>query len=208
LLTRQESRAPDGCYGGAMAKRDEVALSPLVASADALDAEVRRFEELTASVQKAPLDSHKSIDRAADLMEEIAECQTRIAGHVDGLLKAITAAHGRQQIAAEVIMSRADAIRARRAVLVALVERFAALGQQTQSVNELLQQGVAEGTAAGVIPSEKAIERLGETAEAAAILSDDAEKEGFRDVANQADTLKQQLLSAKNKLTLLTKKLS
>jgi hypothetical protein len=54
----------------------------------------------------------------------------------------------------------------------------------------------------------EAEERLGRVAEAAEQLLREAEREGFEDAARQAESVRQQSLSARNKLKLLREKKS
>src|SRR6267142_2610515 len=119
----------------------------LGAAAAALEAELRRFEQVT--------------DLAAQLEERAREIQSR------------------------------------RELLDALLARFARLGNEAAEVNDLLKQG-------GRV--DEAEERLGRVAASAEELLRDAERDGFEDAVRQAESVRQQSLSARNKLKLLREK--
>jgi predicted urease superfamily metal-dependent hydrolase len=168
--------------------------SGLGASAAALEGELRKFEQLADLATRLELKSQKNLERAARAAEEAADAQGRVAERVRALVEEIARARGRQESQARQLEERALEIGARREKLDALLARFAQLGNDAAEVNALLKQGERV---------EEAEERLGRVADAAAELLRDAEQEGFEDAARQAESVRQQSLSARNKLKLL-----
>src|SRR5207237_6762223 len=100
----------------------------------------------------------------------------------------------RQEAQAKLVEARAQEIRERREKLEALLARFAKLGEEAAQVNAILKEG-------GRV--QDAEERLGQVAQTAEELLRDSERDGFGDAARQAQSVRQQTLSARNKLKLL-----
>jgi len=166
----------------------------LGAAAAALEAELRRFEQLAELATRVELKSQKNLERAARAANEAAEAQERVNGRVRALVEEIARARERQEDQAKQLGARAEQIQSRRQALEALLGQFARLGNDAAEVNELLKQtgAVAE-----------AEERLGTVAEAAEAVLREAEREGFEDAVRQAESIRQQSLAARNKLKLL-----
>jgi hypothetical protein len=51
--------------------------SPLLAAAEAFDAALERFGHLAESARKSALGSQKALERAAETLKEIADCESR-----------------------------------------------------------------------------------------------------------------------------------
>jgi len=170
----------------------------LSAAALALDRELRRFEDLAAQAAQLKLNSEKNLERATEALSRAAESQDRIGAHVQELVEAITAAREKQERDASALMSRAQEIAARRAQFVQLLQRMAGLGQMAREIQELLQsdqRDVAEVQA-----------RMDKVAEGAGEIGRAAQEQEMEELARQAETLRQQVLAARNKLGLLAKK--
>jgi hypothetical protein len=169
-------------------RRDEG--GDLGAAALALDQELRRFEEMAAAVGRAPLNTQKGLEQAARATRDAAASQGRFAEHLKTLVEAVSAARERQANAAAAINARVTEIDARATLFAALRERFAQLGLR-----------------AGEVAVEQALSGLGVVVEDAQKLAQDAREADAQDVARETDTLRQQVLSARNKLGLLLKHL-
>jgi len=171
----------------------------LGAAAAALEAELHRFEQLAELAARLELKSQKNLERAVRATEDAAAAQARVADRVRDLVEQIAQARERQESQSRNLEDRAKEIQSRRELLEALLARFAALGTEAAEVNALLKQG---GRVAD------AEERLGRVAASAEELLRDAERDGFEDAVRQADSVRQQSLSARNKLKLLREKKS
>ena len=166
----------------------------LAAAAAALEAELRRFEQLAELASRMELKSQKSLERAARAAQDASEAQQRVGDRVGVLVEEIARARERQESQARKLDARAEQIQARQKSLEALLGRFAKLGNGAAEVNALLKD-------AGRIAD--AEERLVRLAEAAEELLRDAEREGFDDAVRQAESIRQQSLAARNKLKLV-----
>lgn len=181
--------------------------SGLAAAAEALDAELRRYEELAQSLQSGRLGSEKDLRRAGQALSALRTSDVRLGELVQGLVAAIGAARDRQQAHAEGVQAYAERLRERSDVLGDLLARWEALGRDAAEVNRLVQQSAEKGEAdgrAGADAVKTALaeidERLGRLADDARGLIDAAERAEFDDLARRAESLRAQLLSARRKL--------
>ncbi len=185
--------------------------SELTLAADALENELRNFEKLADNVQRAPLGTEKQLGKAAKALNEAAESDAKLVQLAGALLNAITRARTRQQEQATVINARAEEIQARAAELQALMERFSALGRTATELNQHVQtmaashtggtMGEKAGTFATALVEVQA--RMSTVAEEAGTISEDASNRGFVEIARDSDSLRQQLLAARNRINLL-----
>ena len=188
--------------------------SDLTDAAQALDAELRRYEELATALARERLDTEKNLRRAAQALNALRECDARLGENVQALVAAIGAARERQQASAEVVQTQAERIRARGESLTALLARWQALGEHAGEVNHLIQRLASaprEENGTSDSPERESAfadvdARLGRLADDAEGLSATAEAEGFGDLGRQAESLRLQLLSARNKLRTLQRK--
>jgi hypothetical protein len=160
--------------------------SALTGAAAALDAELRRYAELSSNAVKIALTSEKGLDRASKAVAEAVESQARIGEHVKLLVEAIGEARDAQQASATILDQRATQIAEKQAELAGLLVRFAKLGEVGQTLNAALQKVAAYKPD----PYRTA---------------DEAKGGDFEDLARQADGLRQQILATKNKLSLVQK---
>lgn len=181
--------------------------APLTEAAAALEAELKRFEELSAAARKVPLDSEKNLGRAARALAETADSQERTAVLVRALVEAINRARDHQQQTAEVLLARAEELKAQTENLEALLGRFKTLGADAREIQALVQAASERGAARDIEGAlailDQAREKIDGIATRATDLATDAKAKGIADVEREADSLRQQLLAARNKLGLL-----
>ncbi|MBN1208888.1 MAG: hypothetical protein JXB05_28780 [Myxococcaceae bacterium] len=199
-----------------MSKRDKAPSSQLVAAAEALETQLARFESLAEQLRKAPLNSEKALERASKLLRDVAEMDQQLNASVGALVTAVTAARDRQHTQAEAVNARAQELQERADTFKTLLERYGALGTSAAELNQRMQEFAARRAQAQ--PGEQSAEltgsldalaeRMGQVAEEAEAVTRLAEEKDFNDVGQQADSLRQQILSARNKLNLLRKGLS
>jgi uncharacterized protein YoxC len=198
-----------------MSKRDKS--SELVAAAEALESQLTRFESLAEQFRKAPLNSEKSLERASKLLRDVAEQDQQLNASVSALVAAVTATRDRQQTQAESVNARAQELQLRAETFKTLLERYGALGQSAAELNQRMQEFAALRTKnqetggqntelIGILDALN--ERMGQVADEAQAVTGLAEEQDFTDIGRQADSLRQQLLSARNKLNLLRKGLA
>ncbi|MGZ3424733.1 MAG: hypothetical protein ACXWUG_20610 [Polyangiales bacterium] len=178
----------------------------LTEAAAALEAELRRFEELSAQAKKIPLDSEKNLQRAAKALQEAANCQEQTANLVRALVETIGGARDRQQETANGLLARAEELKSQSDTLQELLARFRTLGEDARAIQQLVatanEQGKDDMNAA-LATLEEVKTRMESIASRATELANDAKDKGIVDIQREADSLRQQILSAKNKLGLL-----
>lgn len=196
-----------------MSKRDKSPSSELVVAAEALETQLKRFEALAEQLRKTPLNSEKNLERASKLLRDVAEMDQQLNGSVSALVTAVTASRDRQHAQAEAVNAYAQELQNRAETFRALLERYGALGQSAAELNQRMQEFATrrseaqtdEQNAELVSTLDALSERMGQVAEEAQAVTRYAEEQDFSDVGRQADSLRQQILSARNKLNLLRK---
>jgi len=189
--------------------------SPLLAAAQAFDAELERFGHLAESARRGPLESQKALERAAETLKEIADCEEQMQARARALMAALGAAREQQEAQAALVSQRAEEVRQRTTVYAQLLQQFQTLGQDAAELNSMGQRLSTRKRDAGASAADMAkdpelaaglrelSERMGAVAERAQTLTSAARAADFEDVSRQADSLRQQLLAARNKVVLL-----
>jgi len=194
------------------ARKDRAESSPLLAAAEAFDAELERFAHLTEAARHGSLGSQKALERAAEALKEIADCEEQMQAQARALMVALGAAREQQERQAALAAQRAEEVRDRTSVYGELLKRFQALGAEAADLNAMGQNLSARkpdaGAAAARDPAfanglRDLAQRMGEVADHAQGLLTAARDADFDDVARQAESLRQQLLAARNKVQLL-----
>jgi len=187
--------------------------SGLAAAAEALEVELRRYEELASSLASGRLASEKDLRRAAQALNALRTSDARLGELVQALVAEISAARDRQQAQAEAVQAHAERIRQRSELLSALLGRWEALGRDASEVNRLVQQSAGGGETNGGERSPPLGDtfaevdvRLGRLADTAGDLVQAAEASEFTDLARRAESLRAQLLSARKNLLRLERK--
>jgi DNA repair exonuclease SbcCD ATPase subunit len=197
-----------------MSKRQQSESSELVNAAMAIEEELRKFESLAEEVRKGELRSQKHLERMGKLLNQVADCDERMVANMRALLSVLNGWRDRQQTLAAEVNTRALELQERTKVYQSLMERFASLGQEASTLSGHMQQ-VASRTQAGepvkaedIISSLQMVnERMTAVAENAESLANDAQAQDFVDIARDAESLRQQLLAARNRANLLQQKL-
>jgi hypothetical protein len=190
------------------------ASSTLVAAAEALDAELSTFGDIAESLEHLALTSEKNLQKAARLLTEIVETEERLGTSMQAMIASLNAARDRQQTQAIGAQKRAEALRARTAVFQSLLERYKDLGSGASEINVLMQEiGGSNGSTEGemgvdarprIDRADQRLEQIGKDAEA---LAKSAQTEDFAELARHADSLRQQLVTARGKLNLIRKRI-
>jgi methyl-accepting chemotaxis protein len=197
-----------------MSKRSQSESSELVAAATAIEEELRKFESLAEEVRSGPLRSQKQLEKMGKLLNQVADCDERMVANMRLLLGVLNKWRDRQQSLATEVNSRAQELQERTKVYQELMQRFGGLGQeagalstQMQEVAGLTQQGQAMKAEEIISSLQMVNERMTQVAENAGRLASDAEAQDFLDVSRDAESLRQQLLAARNRANLLQQKL-
>ena len=187
--------------------KNEAEKTPLVLAAEALEGELRRFEGLSENLDRAPMNSQKSLQRAAEILKEVADIDQGMTQHVQHLVTAVTSVRARQELHIERIQIQARQLQQRTEVFQALLECYASLGQEAADLNLMIQEIASPGSdRTSNMPLIQG--RMNGVIERAHSLEQSSTADGFVDIARQADSIRQQLMGARNKLTLLEQKLS
>lgn len=172
--------------------------SALSEAAMALALELKKFEDLSAQAARVKLNSEKNLERATEALTRAAESQDRINAQVQKLVAAVQAARAKQETDAAALVARAQQIAGRRGQYALVLERMGALGQMAKEVQDLLREGPGK--------LDEVQQRMQKVADDAAEITKVAREQDMEDLERQADTLRQQVLSARNKIALLAKK--
>lgn len=194
-----------------MAEKKKSPSSPLVASAEAFDASLRRFAALSDSLRRGELDSQKSLERAGEALKEIADCEQELQVHAQELMSALGAARDAQQAQAEAVRERANDIQKRTEAYAGLMRRFEAVGKDAAALNATAQGLAARRRTADEMVKDGELlagldelqERMTAVASGTEALAADARGADFDDLSRKIDSLRQQILAARNKIGLL-----
>lgn len=187
----------------------------LTEAAQALERELSRFEELAASARKMPLHTHKAIERAARATTTAAAGQELVDLALGALVRAISAARQRHEANAATLQVRGEEIRERSEAFGKLFDRYAALGEEGRIINQLVQEAAAKQreatTPEGMREVAAAIgeveDRMAKLVEDARAYGQAAAAESIADLTEQAESLRQQMAAARNKMGLLRRSL-
>lgn len=201
-----------------MSKPDKLegSLGDLARAAHALERELERFDEMSAAARRASLDTRKGVERAAKLTTEAARAQESVDPALRALVSAIEAARTRHEASVAALHARSEEIRARADQFGELYERYQALGEEGKLINQLVQEAAAkqreakgEDASRDLVAMIEAIEdRMAKLVDGAQDLGQAARAAAITDLGEQADALRQQTASARNKLGLLRKSLA
>jgi hypothetical protein len=194
-----------------MASRSKPSESPLVAAAQAFDATLGRFAALSDGLRKGTLDSQRNLERAAEALKEVAGCEEELQAHAQALMAALGIARDAQQTQAEAIRVRALEIQARSEELARLMRGFEAIGKDAAALNASAQQLAARKRTPDEMVKDGELlagldelqERMTAVLAAGEKLAADARGADFEDLARRVDSLRQQILAARNKISLL-----
>jgi hypothetical protein len=156
------------------------------------------------------------LERASKLLREVAEQDQELNASVSALVAAVTKTRDRQQVQAESVNAHAQELQQRAEAFKVLLERYGALGQSAAELNQRMQDFATQRAKAQSSEQEAEVlgildalnERMGQVADEAQAVTKLGEEQDFTDIGRQADSLRQQLLSARNKLQLLRKGLA
>lgn len=185
--------------------------SPLVASAEAFDATLKRFAALAEGLRKGGLDSQRNLERSAESLKQVAACEEELQVHAQALMAALGGARDAQQAQAEAVRVRALEIQARSEELARLMRGFEAIGKDAAALNASAQQLAARKRTPDEMVKDGELlagldelqERMTAVLTGAEQLAAEALRANFEDLSRKIDSLRQQILAARNKINLL-----
>jgi exonuclease VII small subunit len=171
----------------------------------AFEAELRHFEETVAELNRVSVNSDKTLHRAKNALEACSESEQRLACLLRDFVTAMQAAQAKQQLCMDAALQGARRIQARNEARNALLERVAQLGERAREVNEpiaaLMVEGGAPTGAAELLASLQEVgTRMDSVIADCTAVAASAREDEWTDIARDADTLKQQLQAARNKV--------
>jgi len=180
-----------------MAKSD----SPLVQAATQFDEELAIYSRLGELFLKTPLTSLKQLERANQILGEIADCEQRLSDAGKRLIEALTAARQTQEGLSQGVVAHAPTVQARNTKLRELMAAMAALASDVQGVNALVLQknGDQEQDKAKPDPGDVSAKVL-ELSDRADALATSCREAEFAELAEQAHSLHQRLKAIGTKL--------
>jgi chromosome segregation ATPase len=186
-----------------MAERKDV--PSLVAAAMALDDELRAFDEIARQANDQRMNSQKTLGRTAAVLNESVEARARIEAGVRRLVTEIGGAQERQQRSVQILVEVAAELERRTKEREALLGRFLGLGTSAASVNALAanlatrrQEGALETEVLELLREIQT--KMSDVAAEADALAEAAEKDGWPEIARQADAVRQQVNAVKSKI--------
>jgi hypothetical protein len=191
--------------------KDKPAAPPLVQAAEAFSGTLQRFGALADGLRKGALDSQRNLERAAETLTEVARCEEELQAHAQALMSALAMARDTQQTQADAIRTRALEIQARTEAYATLMRGFEALGKDAAALNASAQAlGARKRTAEEMVKDgallaglDELQERMTAVATSAEKLTADARDADFDDLSRKVDSLRQQILAARNRIALL-----
>jgi hypothetical protein len=197
-----------------MSSKRSTSVSPLVAAAEAFDEALSRFASLTEALRKGPLESSRGLERAAEMLREVATCEEDLQARAQLLVAALGTSREAQQAQAELVRGQALEIQARSQTYAELLGRFEAIGKDAVELNALAHAVAGRQRSAGqsmgaddlrALLAELDVlqERMTAVAAGGEGLATDARAASFEELARQFESLRQQLLAARNKIGLL-----
>jgi len=176
-----------------------------------LDEELARFDQLAQSARKIQLTSERNLEKAARAINDAAESQRRVTEHIAQLIEAISNARTRHDaVAAELLITR-DEVQARAERFQTQLGRFGALGKEAADISAQVRElgAIKDKPNAEIVALLTSVkERMAGVVAGAVTLAAEADAESMEDLARQCDSLKQQVQSALNKVSLLRDKLA
>ncbi len=187
--------------------------SPLLEAVAHLEDELKKYETLTADIERTPISSEKTLVRAVKAVNEAAASRERLGTWVGALSQAMNDVRLRQEASLLKMAEAAQHVSERAQAFQALLTRYASLGEVAKGLN-IRAASIAERRADGA-ESGEVYESVGElltgmdqAIDEADAVSSAAKESAFEQIARDADALRQQMASARNRLNLAQKTLA
>ena len=193
---------------GRMTKGTE---SSLLAATRALSDDLDRFEKLSSELSRLVINSDKTLQRARRGLLECSEHEGKLAESLRGFALAMQTMQAMQQRCMDQTAQATERVRLRQEQRALLQERLQQLGGNASEISSLAASlpespDRASGELLGRL--QEVAQRLELVIAEAAEVSRLAHEDDWTDVERDTDSLKQQLLAAKNRVRLSLSKLA
>lgn len=194
-----------------MSKDKKPVGGPLVEAALALESGFAEVEALIAAAQRLPLTSQKNLEKTGAALTELSKVEERLQPLLNALLRALDGLRFSQQGSVEALKARVQEFQERRAAFEAIAARYEAIGRDAERLNKDVQAFTAQSKSAeagadGAPSVQGIVDELGRLFGIAAEIRTDAQAAEFNELAHEADALRQQLGSARHRLSLIAEK--
>jgi DNA repair exonuclease SbcCD ATPase subunit len=184
--------------------------SPLIAAVSQLDADLRRFEQLSLELGRSPINSEKSLQRARQALEACSSHETKLAESLRAFAEAMQGVQKIQHACMDATAQAAKRISERHAERAQLQDRLAALGESARAVSA----PVTELPESDGSPSSQMLGPLGEVERRLeAVIAEASElcelsRQGdWADLERDTQSLREQLQALRNRVLLTRRKL-
>ena len=191
------------------------AASDLMAAALAFDEALERFGKLAEAAGQGPLDSQENLQRAARMFDDIGASEKTLSQAAQTLVTALDSARQTQESHAAAIQRLAALIEERSSVAAGLLRRYGAMGEKAADLNRLALRIAARNANGGRTEDGELLPALGElrarmaeVADGAKSLTAAAQEADFEDIARQAESLREQIMAADDKVAGIEKSLT
>jgi chromosome segregation ATPase len=173
--------------------------TPLAIAAQQFEEELARYAQLGDAFVKTPMSSTKQLERANELITEIAAQEERLSAAGQKLVMAVTAARGKQEELAALVVGKLPELKARNEVLRSLLAELAQIGADTGGLNDRAA-GMSADAARTDPTARELVNGMQSLHERAAALAAKARDAQLDELATQAHALHQKLFAAWKKL--------
>lgn len=184
-----------------MSNKLRLVKSDFLQAAEAFDSELEGFYRLVDATLRGPLNSVKHLERAANSLNQVADCEQRLSAASQVLSAAIANGHAQQLEQAQRLQERAQLISLRTSQFHQLMEGYRTLGAAATALNtatlEFGRKKKEAGASAELVQEFQSLQgQMLKVAQTAQELVEAARGAEFEDIARQIDAIRQQLVAA------------
>ena len=190
-----------------MSKSNE---SPLVAAVRQLDADLKRFEQLSGELLRSQLNSEKSLQRARQALESCSAHETKLVESLRVFAEAMQGMQQLQHACMDATGQAARRISERHAERAKLQDRLALLGENARAVSapvSELQQADGSPSPEMLGPLGEVERRLDAVIAEASELCELSRQGDWTDLERDTQSLREQLQALRNRVLLTHRKL-
>jgi hypothetical protein len=191
----------------AMSKSNE---SPLVVAVRQLDADLKRFEQLSSELLRSQVNSEKSLQRARLALETCSAHEAKLAESLRGFAEAMQGVQTLQHACMDATAQAAKQISERYKERAKLQERLAALGESARAVSApVTELPASDGSASSQMlgPLGEVEQRLDAVIAEASELCELSRQGDWADLERDTQSLREQLQALRNRVLLTRRKL-